>query len=79
MESEAHPYCRENILHFLRYQKDIGGVDGLTDASCRTYLTQIVNVKYSRLRISCLRHADWADSLHLMTEVLFCQRCREKY
>ena len=72
------------------HQKDIGGhrwvketenseIGGLTDASCRTYLTQIVSINNNRLRISSLRDAYQTDSLHLMTEVLLCQRSREKY
>ena len=55
------------------------GIGGLTDASCRTYLTQIVNINDNRLRIFSLRDADQTDSLHLMAEVLLCQRSREKY
>ena len=54
-------------------------IGGLTDASCRTYLTQIVNINNNRLRISSLRDAYQTDSLHLMAEVLLCQRSKEKY
>ena len=81
------------IVDFLicteQHQKDIGGVyelrklnfeiGGLTDTSCRTYLTLIVNINNNRLRISSLRDADQTNSLHLMAEVLLCQRSREKY
>ena len=52
-------------------------IGGLTNASCRTYLTQIVNIDNNRLRISSLRDAYQTDSLHLMAEVLLSQGSRK--